>query len=53
MPQASRLRRQGTEKAAKPEKEVNDERKLKLAKAYQATLQISDNEDMEDTMSEE
>jgi hypothetical protein len=41
------------EKGAKPEKEINDERKLKLAKAYQATLQISDNEDMEDTMSKE
>jgi hypothetical protein len=39
------------EKAAKPEKEANNEQKLKLAKSYQVTLQTSVNE-MEDTMSE-
>lgn len=32
------------DKAKKPEEKANKEQKLKLAKAYQATLQNSDNE---------
>jgi hypothetical protein len=41
---------QPKDKETTPEKEA-DKRKLKLVKAYQATLKLSDNE-MEDTMSE-